>query len=146
MSKQVVTYNSQELPDDKQNVCSYFASETIVEGSSVFWDTSKQGAEKTSWVVLTPAGSKSYCGIAVSSATAGQSILIMHSGYYANAIVHNVHGGEPVAVGQPLVVDDTHDGILTGITSNHGRDHQRSAVALTTVVNDRAEVWLFPTY
>ena len=146
MSKQVVSYNSQETPDERKNVCSYFASAAIAEGEAVFWDTSKTGAEKVCWVKPVLAEEKSYCGIAISSAQEGESCMVMHTGYLANAIVYNTSGGQPFAVGQPLVVDDTHDGALTGITSAHGRDHQRSAVALTVVTNNRAEVWLFPTY
>jgi hypothetical protein len=139
-----VHYQTQEIVSGSttKDLRSYYASSGIAVGMAVFWDTSKTGEQKCEYVVPAPITSKDYCGIAITSASAGGIVQVQHSGYCGSILVSG-----SVAVGGTLCVSDGNAGYLEEVASPHGRDHARHATALSTATSGFTTIdgFIYPT-
>ena len=124
----------------------YYASEAIGIGDAVIYDFTKTQEQKCEFVVKTPLAGKVFVGIAITSASANGIVQVQQAGY---CNVAKIYGD--FTAGDTLCVSDNAVGTLEVITSNHGRDHSRTAFALETITgggnttNSGVEIYLFPS-
>lgn len=142
-----VSYQTREVAGGSNDAIfrTYYASSTITAGQAVIFDFTKTGEQKCEFVNPTPTGSKDFIGVAVYGASTGEIVQIQQGGFCAFA---KIYGN--FTAGDTLCVSDNAEGVLEVITSNHGRDHSRRALAMETITGDGntthspVEIYIFP--
>ena len=143
-----VSYQTREIIAGSNDaiIRTYYASEAIDRGDAVIFDFTKTGEQKCEFLTKTPSNGKDFVGICVVSCSAGEIVKVQQAGFCDFA---KIYGN--FTAGDTLCVSDNGAGVLEVITSNHGRDHGRRAIAMETITGDGntthspVQIYIFPT-